>query len=44
MFLATAQEFDVFHGEPQFQQMIAKIDFPNSAVAYAIASRPRARP
>ncbi len=44
VFLATAQEFDVLHGDPQFQQMIAKIDFPNSAVAYAMASRPRAKP
>ena len=40
VFLATAQEFDVLHGDPEFQQMIARLDFPNSAIADAKASKP----
>lgn len=44
VFLATAQEFDVLHGDPEFQQMIARLDFPNSAIADAKASKPWTRP
>lgn len=44
VFLATAQEFDILHGDPEFQQMIARLDFPNSAIADAKASKPWTRP
>jgi TolB-like protein/DNA-binding winged helix-turn-helix (wHTH) protein/Flp pilus assembly protein TadD len=44
VFLATAPEFDVLRSDPQFQRMIARIDFPNSALAYGVGRQASSKP
>jgi TolB-like protein/DNA-binding winged helix-turn-helix (wHTH) protein/Flp pilus assembly protein TadD len=40
MFLADAPEFDIFHDDPRFKAIVARIGFPDTATAVRPALRP----